>query len=145
MLTLSFARATDKNALAAYISKTRNVPSISCHVHFLIYSYALPLSLLLPLSYKFLSLSHSISFYLSLALALRLDEKNEWAEWNGRGRREEAEAKVAQGREWKHRSRKLISKLLRQERIGLLYHGRNIHRGGSSYSQRYPGYGARCF
>lgn len=52
MLTLSFARTTDKNdAPAAYNSKTRNFPSISCHVyltrpiHFLIYSYVFPLPL----------------------------------------------------------------------------------------------------
>lgn len=67
MLTLSFARTTDKNALAAYISKTRNVPSISCHVHltqpihFLIHSSTSPLFLLLFLFlfHENLFLSHS--------------------------------------------------------------------------------------
>lgn len=38
---------------------------------------------------------------------------------------------------WKCRSRKLISTLLRQKRIGPLYHARNIYRVGSC-SQRYP-------
>lgn len=148
MLTLSFARTTDKNAPAAYISNTRNVPSISCHVYLIA---AHPLSHILlrfPSSSSFIKISFSLVLDLFLSVSrvsFAAGWKNEWAEWNGRVRCEEADAKVAQGREWKHRSRKLISKLLRQERIGLLYHARNIHHQGSCYSQRYPGYEARCF
>lgn len=40
------------------------------------------------------------------------------------------EGKVARVGGQKHRSRKLISTPLRQERIGLLYHARNIHHVG---------------
>lgn len=99
-LTLSFARTTDKNAFAAYISKTRSVRQslaiMGCTqpIHFLMLLRVLPLSLPLFLSLlifckKYSSLSRALYPSLFLALALRLDEKK-WVggmKWQGEMRR----------------------------------------------------------
>lgn len=82
MLTLSFTRMMDKNALVAYISKTRNVPSISCHVYLtqaiycLIYTFTFSLFLFFVFFYKnfFLSRFRSVS---------RVSFAAGWKKWVG--------------------------------------------------------------